>query len=330
MKRKQVIFSFDYELFFGERSGTVSKTLIEPTNMLMDCLESVGARGNFFIDYLMFREMEKLNDEKAISDLRSLKDQIQDMVRRGHRIELHLHPHWIDAKYNGDGTWDYSNFTHYSLSSLDDSAITTMFKEGADYLNALAGDVAPGYKICTFRAGGWAIQPFNKIKKGFLAAGIKIDSSVAYGVSSKNQYSYYDFREVPNKVMWRFEEDVCKERQNGHFLEIPISAVRRTFFNKFTDAVMRILSSKLNVITDGTHNRNDLAEVPQKRNLSNMTMLTMSRHTSLTTLLNLLSVKSEICVMIDHPKDFTMSNMISIKWCSKMAKSTMYIDLLKQ
>ena len=49
MKKKKVIFSYDYELFFGIMSGTVQKTLIEPTNLLLDCMESVSARGNFFM-----------------------------------------------------------------------------------------------------------------------------------------------------------------------------------------------------------------------------------------------------------------------------------------
>ena len=116
---KKVIFSFDYELFFGYRSGTVIKTLIEPTNMLMYKLEQNGFRGNFFIDYLMFRRLEELaNEDRARADLELLKNQVVDMVRRGHRIELHLHPHWIDAKFNGDGTWDFDDFTHYSLISL--------------------------------------------------------------------------------------------------------------------------------------------------------------------------------------------------------------------
>lgn len=97
MKKKKVIFSYDYELFFGIMSGTVQKTLIEPTNLLLDCMESVSARGNFFIDYLMFECLEKLSDERAKSDLKLMKEQVKDMVRRGHRIELHLHPHWIDV-----------------------------------------------------------------------------------------------------------------------------------------------------------------------------------------------------------------------------------------
>lgn len=83
MKKKKVIFSYDYELFFGIMSGTVQKTLIEPTNLLLDCMESVSARGNFFIDYLMFECLEKLSDERAKSDLKLMKEQVKDMVRRG-------------------------------------------------------------------------------------------------------------------------------------------------------------------------------------------------------------------------------------------------------
>lgn len=89
-----------------------------------------------------------------------MKEQVKDMVRRGHRIELHLHPHWIDAKYNGDGTWDYTDYTHYSLYSLDEDVRSRMFRDGTIYLTKLAREVDPDYTICAFRAGGWTIQPF--------------------------------------------------------------------------------------------------------------------------------------------------------------------------
>ena len=154
MKKKKVIFSFDYELFFGVKSGTVQKTLIEPTNMLLDRMESVEARGNFFLDYLMFERLEQLDDERAKSDLKLLKDQVRDMVRRGHRIELHLHPHWIDAKYNGDGTWDYTNYTHYSLYSLSKEEVERQFRDGVSYLTNLAREIDSDYRIVAFRAGG--------------------------------------------------------------------------------------------------------------------------------------------------------------------------------
>ena len=36
--KKRIILSYDYELFFGDRSGTVQKSLIEPTNQLLDAM----------------------------------------------------------------------------------------------------------------------------------------------------------------------------------------------------------------------------------------------------------------------------------------------------
>ena len=95
-RKKKIILSYDYELFFGDQSGTVEKTLIEPTDKMMAAMESVGARGNFFIDYLMFKYLEQNQDERSIHDLDLLKNQVRNMVKRGHRIELHLHPHWVN------------------------------------------------------------------------------------------------------------------------------------------------------------------------------------------------------------------------------------------
>ena len=198
-------------MFFGIKSGTVQKTLIVPTNLLLDCLDSVGAKGNFFIDYLMFERLEQLEDDRAKSDLNLIKEQVKDMVRRGHRIELHLHPHWIDAKYNGDGTWDYSDFTHYSLYSLSDQERSRMFREGTNYLTNLAREVDPEYKICAFRAGGWTIQPFCLLKDCFKDNGIVIDSSVMHGISQDNRFSNFDFQSAPDKDLYRFTNDVNKE-----------------------------------------------------------------------------------------------------------------------
>ena len=327
--KKELIYSFDYELFFGEQSGTVQKTLIEPTDILLDCLDAVHAKGNFFVDYLMFESLEAINEKRAQDDLLLLKNQIRDIVKRGHRIELHLHPHWKDAKYNSDGTWDYSDFSHYSLSSFDEETIVSMFREGADYLNALAREEIPDYTICAFRAGGWAVQPFDKIRKGFLAAGIKIDSSVAVGMYGSNQYSYFDFTSAPQSESWSFENDVCKEHDGGQFIEIPITTVKRTFFNKVADLLMRKTTSKLTKITDGTHNRSDIATT-KKQKISNNSMMTFSGHSPLTVVLNLLSIKSSLCVLIDHPKDFTMSNKLSIQWLGRLTTSTTYKDYLKQ
>lgn len=98
---KLIIISFDYELFFGIKAGSVYNTLILPTNKMMDSLESIGAKGTYFVDYLMIKKLRDIDEEKARKDLLLIEKQLVDIVKRGHRVELHIHPHWLDAKYLG-------------------------------------------------------------------------------------------------------------------------------------------------------------------------------------------------------------------------------------
>ena len=321
---RTIILSYDYEIFFGDKSGTIEKTLIVPTNFLLNKMDELEIKGNFFIDYLMLKYLRKVDTERTNRDIQLIETQIKDIVRRGHRIELHLHPHWIDAQYNGDGTWNFQNYTHYALSSLGESVVINMFKEGTAYLNNLAQEVEPGYTICAFRAGGWAIQPFHKIKKGFLEANIKIDSSISYGAYGKNQYSYFDFLDAPNKVMYRFEDDVCNEVADGRFCEIPISSFHRTIFYRIIDKVHRILSKRLSPIADGSHRRQDLKYVKRKNNIA---MMTLSKISPISVILSSLLSKKEMLVFIDHPKDFTFSSLCSIRFLSYFFNTTTYYNV---
>lgn len=328
---RSLILSYDYELFFGERSGTVENTLIKPTNLLLDCMDYVGFKGNFFVDYLMLKYLAKEQDPQPQEDLEKIRKQLKDMVRRGHRIELHLHPHWVDAKYNGDGTWDYSEFRHYSLSTFTENEITDMFKEGADYLNKLAREVDPDYQVYAFRAGGWAVQPFDKLKKGFYEAGIKIDSSVAHGACGKNQFSWFDFRNAPSDETYCFTNDVCQRDNNGEFLEVPISSLNRWLFYRVIDKTHRMLSKRLHIITDGTHKRKDLKKENIKKNsiwCQPGSMYTLSRISPITVLICALVCRRKLLVYIDHPKDFTFSALTSIKLLAKNFKSITYCDLI--
>lgn len=303
----------------------------------MDVMEQNGFRGNFFVDYLMFSELEKLSDERAVSDLKLLKDQVRDMVRRGHRIELHLHPHWIDAKYNGDGTWDFSDFTHYSLSSLDEGTIVDMFVNGTSYLTALAREVETNYKIVAFRAGGWAVQPFDKLKKGFEAAGIIIDSSTAFGIYKYMKESYYDFRGMPYKAYYRFEDNVCDEVKDGTFIEIPITSFHRGLLGVIVD---RYYGSKLHNfdrISDGTHNRVGNGEVSERLSFvdrlksSYKLMFSFSMQSPFTIKSALRTQRNKaICCYIDHPKDYSKATERGIITLKGMCESVNYIDLIQE
>lgn len=44
---RTIILSYDYEIFFGDKSGTIEKTLIVPTNFLLNKMDELEIKGNF-------------------------------------------------------------------------------------------------------------------------------------------------------------------------------------------------------------------------------------------------------------------------------------------
>ncbi len=329
MKKKKVILSFDYELFFGDRSGTVLKSLIEPTNAILDAMDSVGAKGNFFVDYLMVKYLQI--EKEAQQDYDMIVKQLEDIVRRGHRIELHIHPHWVDAKYNGDGTWNFDDFTHYSLQSFTEEDVTGMFVEGCELLTNIARKVDPEYKIVAFRAGGWAIQPFKKLKDGFIRAGILIDSSVSCGIYAQHKDSYYDFRDAPQKTQYRFTDDVCKEEEDGLFVEVPISSQRRIFVNRVLTFLIRKTTNRFAFLTDGSHFRakDALFEEEQENKKKKSGMMGL-RENPLNMPINIYRHPDSLICIIDHPKDFTGLTCGSIKWIGRVSRVITYKDLINR
>lgn len=327
---KKAIFSFDYELFFGDRSGTVIKTLIEPTNLMLDQMDRFGLKGNFFVDYLMLKYLSENKDQRSHDDLVMIKKQLQDIIRRGHRIELHIHPHWVNAKYKGDGTWDFSDFSHYSLCTFSEEEIVSMFKEGIQILYEVIHEVDSDYRIVAFRAGGWAVQPFSMLKKAFLEADILIDSSTSYGIKNINKDSQYDFTHIPRRSAYRFEDEVEKESMGGTFLEVPISSYYRFLFYKLSDRIFKFLDRKNMVkYADGTHYRAADTGFPSSgvgffhRSMYNTTCVSV-----LSAVMATFFSGCDLIVYIDHPKDFMMATLTSMKYISKMVKAITYKDLL--
>jgi hypothetical protein len=331
MLKKKVILSYDYELFFGDKSGTVLKSLIAPTSQLLDAMDAVGFKGNFFVDWQMLKYLKEENTERTLADYNLITDQLKDIIRRGHRIELHIHPHWVDAKYNGDGTWDFTEFRHYSLNSFTETVVVSMFEEGANLLTDIAREVEPGYKLCAFRAGGWAVQPFSAVKKGLQKVGITIDSSIMPGVKLECENSNCDFLAAPVKRCgyYRFEDDVNVEVSDGSFIEVPISLAETGFLYKVANKLNALMGIQYTCNTDGTHFR--LNEVPSKwTRPENTSICTFSNRVPLAPMVFALQAKTDLVCFIDHPKDVSSWTPRGLKNLSRVAKSILYKELIKQ
>ena len=332
--RKQVILSFDYELFFGDEPGTVQKSIIQPTEMILDALDEVGgAKATFFVDCLMLKYMLQ-ESESTKREAEMIISQLKEMVRRGHRIELHLHPHWVDAKYR-DGKWDFSDFSHYCLNSFPKEEITRMFVEGTQFLENIAREVQPGYKIIAFRAGGWAILPFSVMREGFEKAGIRVDSSVMQGCKIYANDMELDFTHAPKDSIYTFNEDVLTATPGGAFTEAQICSFRYCV----PTALLAIYYGKkhresFRRLADGSHHRSNEKPVVRPR-LTKWQIMHRKQAFSLGGLPSFLlnyeirRSKSPCVVIISHPKDIMPITTVNIKGMKNKFKFCTYQDIVK-
>ena len=212
----------DYELFFGETPGSVEKCLLYPTDKLCEICRKHNVRMTFFVDvgYLISLEKFKNKYPELEQDYLQVTTHLKALEQEGHAIQLHIHPHWEASFYDGQ-KWNMVVDNHYKLTDFSDDEILEIFKRYKEKLSEFTHQ-----PLNSFRAGGWCIQPFERIKPAFEANGIQFDSSVFSGGYFETKHYFFDFRKAPYKGRYQFEDDVCVETQGGKFTELPIGGWR--------------------------------------------------------------------------------------------------------
>lgn len=215
-----IFLTMDYEVFFGDSSGSVEKCMIEPTRELLDLAKRNNFRFTFFWDVGHFIAIESFMAEYPAmkDDYQKIKSQVERMVDEGHDVQLHIHPHWEKAKWT-NGNWDMNLEKHYKLSDFQENERSVIFSKYKSKLEEITKK-----KSAVFRAGGWCIQPFSDFKALFLKHDMKLDSSVMPGIQWKSDQYDIDFKNVPIVDQYYFEDDVCVTSQNGAFIEVPITS----------------------------------------------------------------------------------------------------------
>jgi len=214
----KIFLTFDYELFFGKKSGTVDKCMIQPTNDLLNLSKGRDVFYTFFVDVGYLIQAEKYNE--LTEELNSVKNQLKEVIQSGHDIQLHVHPHWEKTIFI-DGEWEMDTQGNYKISDFNENERQEIIHTYKTYLEKLIDR-----KVTSFRAGGWCIQPFDLLKDIFLKEEIKVDSSVFAGGWLVTDDYAVDFRQSPLKSKYNFEDNVCDEDENGSFTELPISSLR--------------------------------------------------------------------------------------------------------
>ena len=245
---KVILLTYDYELFFLQ-SGTVKKCILDPVEELIRKFDQYNMKATFFVDVLYLRFLLE-HKQDFLDDYKQIELQLKTLVSKGHRIELHLHPHWLDTKYeNGQIIPCYDR---YKLQDLSERDVIDLFKWGKNFLENIARMVDSEYEIVAYRAGGWCLQPFFKIGAGFDIVDIKIDSSVAHGMYDKTKTHSYNFKKSPQCVWYKFQDDPLKVEDNGRFLEIPISTYKTNPWRKIEKRIKYYKNKKtIKIYGDG-------------------------------------------------------------------------------
>lgn len=203
----KIAFTWDYELFFGLKTGSVEKCMLQPTAELLRIARENNAKFTFFPDVAWL--LKDQND--------AVIHQIKQWHQEGHETGLHIHPHWEDCEKIGS-EWNM-NLNRYKLADFSKEDAAKLIKKYSNEVERITGQRAG-----SFRAGGWCVQPFFQIKDALHEAGIYIDSSVFQGGKNLTLPYHYDFSTCPKDNSWRFEDEVCRPTENGIFVELPIAS----------------------------------------------------------------------------------------------------------
>jgi SAM-dependent methyltransferase len=185
-----VAVSIDYETWQPIPDGRTidwESDVFLPAEQLMRIFERRQAAVTFFAEMGEYIWLEQNRPEIA----GRMAAQLEDAVRRGHDVQLHLHPNWLPELgaecRNGNWYWDWS-FRRLHDYPGDTVALIAKCKEKLESIGRRAN---PHYAVTCFRAGGYSAQPFNRIYDALAETGIFCDSSVyAGGVDRERKYDY--------------------------------------------------------------------------------------------------------------------------------------------
>jgi hypothetical protein len=218
----KILFTLDYEIH-GNGDGSPKTLMLEPTGRMMASFEKFGAKLTIMADVaeiLKFKEHDAAAAGQGFSS-RAIEEQLQDAVRRGHDVQLHMHASYFGAVLeNGHWKQDYSL---YDLTEIPCEKISRMIRRGKEYLAGLLSPVNPSYRCIAFRAANWSMHPSRNITRALVGNGILIDTSVFKGGTSSGMVNF-DYSDAFHPLFpWPTDEnDVCRKDPEGRLFEFPI------------------------------------------------------------------------------------------------------------
>src|SRR5688572_14867941 len=115
----RIFITLDYELYFGEKTGSAAKCIIEPTERLRKIADHYNIPLSFFVDCGYILKLDEFRKKYPVldNDYKQIIAQLELLIKSGHDLQLHIHPHWEDSFFDGN-QWKI-NTSRYKLSDFN-------------------------------------------------------------------------------------------------------------------------------------------------------------------------------------------------------------------
>jgi hypothetical protein len=319
---KNILLTFDYELFLGDRSGSVENCLIKPTELILDVLTRNNAKAVFFIDTTYLFRLNELAEKhiNCKNDLENIVTQLTSLVIHGHYIFHHLHPHWLDAIYLEDeNQWDLSNNTRFSFNDISKEERQKIFEFSYIFLKQIYSSNQSEINPDGYRAGGLFIEPFSNFIDFFKKYDIRYEFSVVPGFYKEGDTLFYDFRGLPS-IPFSFSSSFKQIELDGEFKQFPISVIQiKNLYKIFNGLFFRLFkNNRLLISGDGKSVSNEINKSKTNRNVKITDRLVMTLPLSVELLNPIVRIQCNKMIrqqdyinFLSHPKLISKQSILS-------------------
>jgi SAM-dependent methyltransferase len=196
------------------------RDILYPTARLLDVFDGEGAVLTIMAEMGEYIWLLEHRPETA----RQIEEQWQEAVRRGHDVQLHLHPAWLPelgARYEA-GTWHWD--PAFACAHDYPGDLTALIGHCKALLEDAIRPVDPAYEVTSFRAGAYDAQPFARLHDALKANGIVCDSSVLPG--DHHSGGHHDYRQAYSLhqpyFASRFDPQLRAPQAEGALVELPV------------------------------------------------------------------------------------------------------------
>lgn len=204
------IVTLDYE-DYGRAIDKIDpiKNVIDPTYRIADFFESFQIPLTLFVNVTEVMAYERYDLPAA----HAYTSQLRDLHNRGHDIQLHFHPQWLDYHWTAKG-WMNKSSIAYKTQPLKYTTWQDTLAACRAWIAKVVGSVPVAY-----RAGGYCIEPIQENMTVLKHLGIKCDSSLhstkglPYNISGVLQLPIYG----STKARW----DMSGRASDAEYLKEP-------------------------------------------------------------------------------------------------------------